>query len=67
MGYSRYIIDLIKSSFAQYVANGTKDDTSLSDGITELSKAIDRAIIAGEDTSSLEKLKSDLQYITYQL
>lgn len=67
MDYSRYIIDLIKSSFAQYVANGTKDDASLSDGITELSKAIDRAIIAGEDVSSLERLKSDLQYIRFQI
>lgn len=67
MDYSRYTINLIKSSFVQYVAAGTKNDAALSDGITELSKAIDRAIIAGEDVSSLERLKSDLQYIRFQI
>ncbi|MEO3210337.1 hypothetical protein [Parabacteroides distasonis] len=67
MDYNRYSIDLIKDSFSQYVANGTKNDTALSNGITELSKAIDRAVIAGEDASALEMLKNDLQYITYQL
>lgn len=67
MDYNRYTIDLIKNSFAQYVANGTKDDTALSDGITELSKAIDRSIIAGEDVSSLEHLKSDLRYIRFEV
>lgn len=67
MDYNRYSIDLIKDSFSQYVANGTKNDTALSNGITELSKAIDRAVIAGGDASALEKLKNDLQYITYQL
>lgn len=65
--YNRYTIDIIKSSFAQYVATGTKDDAALSDGITELSKAIDQAVIAGEDASDLEKLKSDLQYIRFQI
>ena len=67
MDCTRYTIDLIKTSFAQYVATGTKDDAALSDGITQLSKAIDRAVIAGGDASALEKLKNDLQYITYQL
>lgn len=67
MDYNRYSIDLIKDSFSQYVANGTKNDTALLNGITELSKAIDRAVIAGEDASALEMLKNDLQYITYQL
>lgn len=67
MDYNNFTIDLIKKSFASYVANGTKDNAALSDGITELSKAIDRAVIAGEDASALEKLKRDLQYITYQL
>ncbi|MGK4223111.1 hypothetical protein [Parabacteroides distasonis] len=67
MDYNRYTIDLIKKSFAQYIATGHKDDVALSDGITTLSKAIDRAIIAGEDVSSLERLKSDLQYIRFQI
>ena len=67
MDYNRYTIDLIKSSFVTYVATGKKDDVALSDGITEISKAIDRAVIAGEDTSSLERLKSDLQYIRFQI
>lgn len=67
MDYNRYTIDLIKTSFAQYVVNGTKDDATLSDGITELSMAIDRIIRSGGDASDLEKLKNDLQYITYQL
>ena len=67
MDYNNFTIDLIKKSFASYVAIGTKDDVALPNGITELSKAIDRAVIAGEDASALEMLKNDLQYITYQL
>lgn len=67
MDYNNFTIDLIKKSFASYVAIGTKDDVALSNGITELSKAIDRAVIAGEDASALEMVKNDLQYITYQL
>lgn len=67
MDYNRLVIDLFKKSFATYVATGKKDDVALSDGITTLSKAIDRAVIAGEDTSSLERLKSDLQYIRFQI
>lgn len=57
MDYNNFTIDLIKKSFASYVAIGTKDDVALSNGITELSKAIDRAVIAGEDASALEMLK----------
>lgn len=67
MDYNRVVIDLIKKSFVQYIETGSKDDAGLSDGITELSKAIDRAIIAGEDASTLEALKSDLQYIRFEL
>lgn len=67
MDYNRVVIDLIKKSFAQHIETGSKDDAGLSDGITELSKAIDRAIIAGEDASTLEALKSDLQYIRFEL
>ena len=67
MDYNRYTIELIKSSFATYVATGKKNDVALSDGITTLSKAIDRAVIAGEDVSVLERLKSDLQYVRFQI
>lgn len=67
MDYNRLVIDLFKNSFATYVATGNKDDVALSDGITTLSKAIDRAVIAGEDTSALERLKSDLQYVRFQI
>lgn len=67
MDYNRLVIDLFKNSLASYVATGVKDDVALSDGITTLSKAIDRAVIAGEDVHSLERLKSDLQYIRFTL
>lgn len=67
MDYNRLVIDLFKNSFASYVVTGHKDDVALSDGITTISKAIDRAVIAGEDVSSLECLKSDLQYIRFQI
>lgn len=67
MDYNSYTIDLIKNTFATYVATGNKDDVALSDGITTLSKAIDRAVIAGEDASCLERLKSDLQYVRFTL
>lgn len=67
MDYNRLVIDLLKNSFVAYAETGNKDDVALSDGITTLSKAIDRAVIAGEDTSSLERLKSDLQYLRFQI
>lgn len=65
MDYNRYTIDLINASFAHYVATGKKDDQALSAGITELSKAIDRAYIEGEDTNALNKLKKDLETTLY--
>lgn len=67
MDYNRLVIDLFKNSLASYVATGVKDDVALSDGITMLSKAIDWAVIAGEDASSLKRLKCDLQYIRFEI
>lgn len=67
MDYNRYTIDLIKNTFATYVATGNKDAVALSDGITTLSIAIDCAVISGEDASRLEQLKSDLQYIRFKI
>lgn len=45
MDYNRYTIELIKNTFATYVATGNKNAVALSDGITTLSKAIDRAVL----------------------
>lgn len=67
MDYNRFTIDLIKSSFAQYVATGTINESELDNGISEISKAIDKALISNEDATVLESLKSDLQYIRYEL
>lgn len=67
MDYNRLVIDIMKKSFAQYVATGIKDDTALSNGITTLSKAIDRAIITGEDASALNRLKSDLETVLFDI
>nr|DAQ50684.1 MAG TPA: hypothetical protein [Caudoviricetes sp.] len=67
MDYNRFTIDLIKSSFAQHVATGTINEDALTDGISQLNKAIDKALISNEDTTVLESLKSDLQYIRYEL
>ena len=67
MDYNRFTIDLIKSSFAQYVATGTINEDVLTDGISQLNKAIDKALISNEDVTVLESLKSDLQYIRYDL
>ena len=67
MDYNRFTIDLIKSSFAQYAATGTINEPELNNGISEISKAIDKAFILGEDVSVLEGLKKDLQYIRYKL
>lgn len=67
MDYNRLTINLIKNSFAQYVATGTVNETALTDGISQLNKAIDKAIIANEDTSNLEDLKKDLQNIKYEM
>lgn len=67
MNYTRFTIDLIKSSFAQYVATGTINELELDNGISLISKAIDKALISNEDTNVLESLKRDLQYIRYEL
>lgn len=67
MDYNRFTIDLIKSSFAQYVATGTINDSKLDSGISLINKAIDKALISNEDTTALESLKRDLQYIRYEL
>lgn len=67
MDYNRFTIDLIKSSFAQYVSTGTINESELDNGISLISKAIDKALIANEETTVLEGLKSDLQHIRYEL
>lgn len=67
MDYNRLTIDLIKSSFTQYIATGTINESELDNGISLISKAIDKALISSEETTVLEGLKSDLQYIKYEL
>lgn len=67
MDYNRLTIDLIKSSFAQYAATGTINESELENSISQINKAIDKAFISNEDTTVLEGLKSDLQYIRYEL
>lgn len=67
MDYNKFTIELIKSSFTQYAATGTINDTELDNGISEISKAIDKALISNENTTALESLKNDLQYIRYEL
>ena len=67
MDYNKFTIELIKSSFTQYAATGTITEDALADGISQLNRAIDKALISNEDTTALESLKSDLQYIRYEL
>lgn len=67
MDYNKFTIELIKSSFTQYAATVTINEDALADGISQLNRAIDKALISNEDTTALESLKSDLQYIRYEL
>lgn len=67
MDYNKFTIELIKSSFTQYAATGTINEDALADGISQLNRAIDKALISNEDTTALESLKSDLQHIRYEL
>ena len=67
MDYNKFTIELIKSSFTQYAATGTINEDALADGISQLNRAIDKALISNEDPTALESLKSDLQYIRYEL
>lgn len=67
MDYNRLTIDLIKNSFAQYAATGTINESELSNGISLISKAIDKALISNEEITALEGLKNDLQHIRYEL
>lgn len=67
MDSTKLTIDLIKSSFTQYVATGTINESELDNGISQINKAIDKALISNKETTALEGLKSDLQYIRYEL
>ena len=67
MDYNKFTIELIKSSFTQYAATGTINEDALADGISQLNRAIDKALISNEDTTALESLKSDLQNIRYEM
>ena len=67
MDYNKFTIELIKSSLTQYAETGTINEDALADGISQLNRAIDKALISNEDTTALESLKSDLQYIRYEL
>lgn len=67
MDYNRFTIDLIKSSFAQYAATGTINESELDNGISQINRAIDKTLISNEETTALESLKSDLQHIRYEL
>ena len=67
MDCNKFTIELIKSSVTQYAATGTINEDALADGISQLNRAIDKALISNEDTTALESLKSDLQYIRYEL
>lgn len=48
MDYNKFTIELIKSSFTQYAATGTINEDALADGISQLNRAIDKALISNE-------------------
>lgn len=55
MDYNRFTIDLLKSSFAQYVATGTINESELDNGISQINRAIDKALFIQRKNNCLRK------------
>jgi hypothetical protein len=65
--YNRLVIDLYKKVFTDY-KNGEQPDVEiLTEAQKKLNFAIDKAKINNEPADELEALKSDIDYLKYEL
>lgn len=65
--YNRLVIDLYKRCFTDYVNRSPVNVNSIQEAQRVLNSAIDKAKINNEPFDSLEVLKSDIDYLKYNL
>lgn len=65
--YSRIVIDLYKSCFADHMKGSKTNDTAIAEARKEINFAIDTAKINNEPSGYLESLKNDIEYLKYEL
>lgn len=65
--YSRYVIDLLKQSFSDYVATGEVDAERLKEAQKRLSFEIDRRKVGNLPCDELEALYGDVMWLKSDL
>lgn len=65
--FNRQTIDVIKQSFAEFVAKGSIDTSKLDDAHKQLNFELDRRIAAKESAEEIEALIKDILWLKYDL
>lgn len=65
--YSRYVIDLLKQSFSDYVATGEVDAERLTEAQKRLSFELDRRKVGNLPCEELEALYGDVMWLKCDL
>lgn len=67
MDFNRLVINVIKQSFSDYVSTGHVEKRPILDVINNLNIEIDQLTVENKSTKDIIELKSDLEYILYDL
>lgn len=65
--YSRYVIDLMKRSFSDYIATGEVDAERLTEAQKRLSLELDRCKVGNLPCDELEALYGDVMWLKSDL
>lgn len=65
--YSRYVIDLMKRSFSDYIATGEVDAERLNEAQKRLSFELDRSKVGNLPCEDLEALYGDVMWLKSDL
>ena len=65
--YSRYVIDLLKQSFSDYIATGEVDAERLNEAQKRLSFELDRRKVGNLPCEDLEALYGDVMWLKSDL
>lgn len=65
--YNRLVIDILKDIFTKAYANIEINEGKIAEAILTLQKELDKRIIRKEDTSEIDQLIKDLQFIKYEI
>lgn len=65
--YSRYVIDLLKQSFSDYIATGEVDAERLTEAQKRLSLELDRCNVGNLPCDGLEALYGDVMWLKSDL